>query len=39
LQYRRYAAGSEVLEGLWAQANGSWGRFWQLCERHGETLD
>jgi predicted aminopeptidase len=39
LQYRRYAAGSEMLERLWAQANGSWGRFWQLCERHGETLD
>lgn len=39
LQYRRYAAGSEVLERLWALARGSWRRFWELCARHGETLD
>jgi predicted aminopeptidase len=39
LQYRRYAAGNEVLEQLWMQAQGSWGRFWELCERHGRTLD
>jgi predicted aminopeptidase len=38
LQYRRYAAGNDVLERLWTQARGSWGRFWQLCERYGETL-
>ena len=39
LQYRRYAAGNDVLDALWAEAQGSWGRFWELCERHGATLD
>jgi predicted aminopeptidase len=39
LQYRRYAAGDELLHALWAQARGSWGRFWQLAEAHGEALE
>jgi predicted aminopeptidase len=33
LQYRRYAAGNAELARLWAQAAGSWTRFWTLCER------
>ena len=38
LQYRRYSSGAERFERMWARAQGSWVRFWQLCERYGVTL-
>lgn len=34
LQYRRYVTGLDVLERLWAEAGGSWPRFWRLVQQH-----
>jgi predicted aminopeptidase len=38
MQYRRYLAGADELERLWADARGSWVKFWQLVERRAQQL-
>jgi predicted aminopeptidase len=38
LQFRRYLAGSSAFERLWADAGGSWVRFWALVERRAREL-
>jgi predicted aminopeptidase len=37
LQYRRYVAGAERMQPLWAAARGSWPQFWRLVEAHVST--
>jgi predicted aminopeptidase len=37
LQYRRYVAGAERMQPLWAAARGSWPHFWRLAEAYART--
>jgi len=37
LQYRRYVAGTERMQPLWAAAHGSWPQFWRLVEVYART--
>jgi predicted aminopeptidase len=37
LQYRRYIAGTELMQPFWRAAGGSWPRFWRLIEAHAST--